>query len=319
MEPNNGSLHTKMQPQISPHEGNPSSPGRVSSSSASSSASSFDPFQDVDDDENDIFYTSSPKYEQDIPASPISVVKSAAEWSMISASPIAGPCSPHTPDWSIHGASPTQSPPIQTMGRPGPDYDPNRIPTSVFSSKPANPTDWSMVSNDSLFSLHMRDSSFKSGELATVMEGAGENHGRSDSVWDEDLTGKQVEDEKTKAVVTMAKTEDLRKESVARTERVGFSFRSAKLSNELPPVDGARTCASTPRLSVESGNSSRSFAFPVLTTEGGRSDSVRLADILRSKPPETPQPQSQPQAQEASPKPAETRWFSCFSCCPHCC
>lgn len=306
-----------MQPQFSPRDGNPSSPGRVSSSPASSSTSSFDPFLDVDDDENDILDTSTPKYGQDSPISPISVVKSAAEWSMISASPMAGPHSPHTPEWSMHGASPKQSPPIQTMGRPGPDYDPNRIPSSIFASKPANPMDWSVASNDSLFSIHMGNNSFKSGELTTVIEVAGENHGRSDSMR-EDSPGKQVEDEKTKAVVTTEKTEVLSKESVARTERVGFSYFSAKLSGEILPVDGARTCASTPRLSYGSGNSSRSFAFPVFTREDGRSGSVRVApDISQSKPPETPQ--SQPQAQAATPKPAETRWFSCFSCCPHCC
>ncbi|KAL0848710.1 hypothetical protein Bca101_021957 [Brassica carinata] len=35
-----------------------------------------------------------------------------------------------------------------------PGYDPNRIPSSVFSSKPSNCTDWSIASNESLFSIH---------------------------------------------------------------------------------------------------------------------------------------------------------------------
>lgn len=35
-----------------------------------------------------------------------------------------------------------------------PGYDPNRIPSSVFSSKPANSTEWSIASNESLFSIH---------------------------------------------------------------------------------------------------------------------------------------------------------------------
>ncbi|EOA32459.1 hypothetical protein CARUB_v10015736mg [Capsella rubella] len=37
-------------------------------------------------------------------------------------------------------------------------YDPNRIPSSVFSSKPGNSADWSIASNESLFSIH--DGSF---------------------------------------------------------------------------------------------------------------------------------------------------------------
>lgn len=56
-------------------------------------------------------------------------------------------------------------------------YDPNRIPASVFANKPANPGDWSVASNESLFSLHMGNSSFsretfltlyKSGELGKL-------------------------------------------------------------------------------------------------------------------------------------------------------
>ncbi|KAG7629718.1 hypothetical protein ISN44_As03g001360 [Arabidopsis suecica] len=35
-----------------------------------------------------------------------------------------------------------------------PGYDPTRIPSSVFSSKPGNSTDWSLASNESLFSIH---------------------------------------------------------------------------------------------------------------------------------------------------------------------
>lgn len=283
---------TTMQPEFSPHDGNPSNDGEVSRVSSSSSASSFDPFLDLDDNENDILDTSIPKYEENTPISPISVVKSAAEWSMIS----------DTPEWSINGLSPKQSPPIQTMGRPGADYDPNRIPSSIFASKAASPMDWSVASNESLFSIGMGNNSFKSGELTPVIEVAGENHGRSDSMWEDSMVNK-AEDEKTKMVVMKETTVDHSKESVART-------------------DGVRNCASPPRLSCASGNSNKSFAFPVFTREGGRSGSVRVApDVLLSKPPVTPlsQSQSQTQAQAVCPKPAETRWFSCFSCCPHCC
>ncbi|KAL2252373.1 UNVERIFIED_CONTAM: hypothetical protein Sindi_0032000 [Sesamum indicum] len=52
-----------------------------------------------------------------------------------------------------------KSPPTQTMGQP-PGYDPNRIPASVFSSKSGNPTEWSVASNESLFSIHMGNNSF---------------------------------------------------------------------------------------------------------------------------------------------------------------
>ncbi|XP_010525310.1 PREDICTED: uncharacterized protein LOC104803131, partial [Tarenaya hassleriana] len=51
----------------------------------------------------------------------------------------------------------------QLIGMPG--YDPNRIPSSVFSSKLSNPVEWSLASNESLFSIHMSNISF-SGEQA---------------------------------------------------------------------------------------------------------------------------------------------------------
>lgn len=48
--------------------------------------------------------------------------------------------------------SPTQPPPFQTMERPE-GYDPCRIPASIFISETSTPKDWSVNSNDSLFSI----------------------------------------------------------------------------------------------------------------------------------------------------------------------
>jgi hypothetical protein len=71
---------------------------------------------------------------------------------------------------------PKQSPPVQAMSR-APDEcpDPKRIPSSVFRrSKSKSPTDWSVTSNESLFSINVGNASFskdhfflygKSGEL----------------------------------------------------------------------------------------------------------------------------------------------------------
>ncbi|KAG5240201.1 protein AF [Salix suchowensis] len=69
----------------------------------------------------------------------------------------------------VHDMSPTQSPPVQVMERPG-GYDPFRIPSSIFeSNKGPAPMDWSVASNESLFSIHVGNNSFsrdhKSGEL----------------------------------------------------------------------------------------------------------------------------------------------------------
>lgn len=75
-----------------------------------------------------------------------------------------------SPVWSYQGGSVTQSPPMQMMSPSG--YDPNRIPSSIFSSP--SPMEWSVASNESLFSIHLGNTSFsrdyaftlnKSGEL----------------------------------------------------------------------------------------------------------------------------------------------------------
>jgi hypothetical protein len=85
-----------------------------------------------------------------------------------------------SPVWSNQSGSGTQSPSMPaTTGRPA-GYDPNRIPSSVFSSKSTTPMEWSVASNESLFSIHIGNSSFsrdhfimfnnKSGELARTDE-----------------------------------------------------------------------------------------------------------------------------------------------------
>lgn len=66
----------------------------------------------------------------------------------------------------------------QFMGTPE-GYDPNRIPSSIFSTRPTTPMDWSTASNESLFSIQIENSSFsresffmlnKSGELPRLDE-----------------------------------------------------------------------------------------------------------------------------------------------------
>lgn len=53
----------------------------------------------------------------------------------------------------------TESPPIQVMERPS-GFDPDRIPASVFANKSPSPMEWSINSNESLFSIHIGNNSF---------------------------------------------------------------------------------------------------------------------------------------------------------------
>lgn len=61
------------------------------------------------------------------------------------------------PDVRLPPRAPVLSPSCSTPKSPMMSgYDPNRIPTEVFNhTKSGNPVDWSVASNESLFSIHM--------------------------------------------------------------------------------------------------------------------------------------------------------------------
>ncbi|CAL9111444.1 unnamed protein product [Musa acuminata var. zebrina] len=64
---------------------------------------------------------------------------------------------------------PRQSPPVQVMEKSDP-ADPNRIPSSIFErSKSTTPMEWSVASNESLFSIHVGNSSFSKENVASPM------------------------------------------------------------------------------------------------------------------------------------------------------
>ncbi|GAV65681.1 hypothetical protein CFOL_v3_09195 [Cephalotus follicularis] len=66
---------------------------------------------------------------------------------------------------SMRSGSAAPSSQTQLIGNPG--YDPNRIPTSVFGGKPTTSMEWSVASNESLFSIHMGNCSFSRDHVQT--------------------------------------------------------------------------------------------------------------------------------------------------------
>ncbi|KAJ7974309.1 RNA-binding protein with serine-rich domain like [Quillaja saponaria] len=74
-----------------------------------------------------------------------------------------------SPCLSIQIGTATQLPELQTMGRPE-GYDPDRIPLSIFSSNPTTPAEWSVASNESLFSLHLGNNSFSRDQFILLSE-----------------------------------------------------------------------------------------------------------------------------------------------------
>ncbi|GAV83921.1 hypothetical protein CFOL_v3_27366 [Cephalotus follicularis] len=67
---------------------------------------------------------------------------------------------------SMRSGSAAPSSQTQLIGNPG--YDPNRIPTSVFGGKPTTSSmEWSVTSNESLFSIHVGNCSFSRDHVQT--------------------------------------------------------------------------------------------------------------------------------------------------------
>ncbi|GER49315.1 protein kinase superfamily protein [Striga asiatica] len=234
--------------------------------------------------------------------------------------PEPGPTSPACP-WSMVSASP---PPDYWAGPDGPvGYDPNRIPASIFSARPVNPADWSAASNESLFSIHMGNSSFshdhailyaKSGELGRLDEWAAtglptvmEGHAHEDC-------GSSLGSEGVSRVESLGSVE---KRGVTE-EKKGFSGSESRAGppagSNLKSPSTPRTPACNARLSEESGNSGSSFAFPVLVSDGAKTGSLRRVKDI----PQEPKLEAQV-SKSAHKAPEQHRWFCRLCCWRRCC
>ncbi|KAK9272184.1 hypothetical protein L1049_002555 [Liquidambar formosana] len=212
--------------------------------------------------------------------------------------------SPNTSVASMSGSA-MQSPTVQMMGRTG-GYDPNRIPACVFSSKPATPMEWSVASNESLFSIHIGNTSFSRDHFILLTKS-------QELTKPEDMSNLPTNLPSVTEAMETERSANLRKESKvtevsAETTKVVLSETIEDHSKEkLPPAEGVHYSVCTSYPSDGRGNSINSFAFPVLVGEEGRNSSVK----------EDPQKQqSQPLCPGATPNATGTNWFLCFCCCP---
>ena len=155
---NSGQVSTN--PSVTPAETDKQTPadkpGKKKSRSSSSASS-----EDIDDD--DFFQIDGPILGSTLSFGQNPVITDIRQQSSSSSN--------HAP------TDPKQSPSVQAMSR-APDVcpDPKRIPSSIFArSKSTSPTDWSVTSNESLFSINVGNASFskdhfflygKSGELS---------------------------------------------------------------------------------------------------------------------------------------------------------
>lgn len=162
--------------------------------------------------------------------------------------------------YSQKGMSPTASPPIQVMDRSG-GYESSRIPSSVFE-RSTNPLEWSIASNESLFSLHIgqtsfpRENPFMFGEL-----GMSEELTKSDEL----NMFNRIPSVKVEEIDSARKSVDTENLQTTETSDEAFKFER-KLSedqNEMKTLHQAASCksskSSASSLSRESGTTGHSF------------------------------------------------------------
>ncbi|MED6110903.1 hypothetical protein PIB30_047319 [Stylosanthes scabra] len=184
-----------------------------------------------------------------------------------------------SPVWSFTGNSTTQSPLHCTMEG---DYDPNRIPASVFAK--SNPNEqWSVASNESLFSIRLGNGSFitrdisfaynnnnKAGEpsmqplpLPPLQELSSENNNNRHSVSSDSSDGS--------VILGLGKNEHKNDEKSRKVETTVIE-KTNKMDHHGKEVN-INVPSSASYQSIESGCS---FQFPILTNDGGRASSATV-------------------------------------------
>nr|GMD39017.1 Glutamate--tRNA ligase [Ipomoea batatas] len=167
----------------------------------------------------------------------------------------------------------------------------HRIPSSVFElDHSSDPIQWSTASSESLFSIHLGNTSI-SGDYG--LRCSDECGTRGEASIDRPVPTRQVSDRpsvKLRAVEASLEEEGSRESEDHNHEK---SFAEGRGSNA----------------------SVKSFAFPILAGEdstGKLGCSARFPEPKQAPSPTQeiePSPQSEPEA-------AQKKWFSCFPCCP---
>ena len=164
--------------------------------------------------------------------------------------------------WSTQSGSIAQLPPIQLVGRPA-GYDPNRIPSSIFASKPTTPMEWSNASNESLFSIHIGNNSFSRDHF--IMFNRSQELTRTDELITVPATFPhfiELEHDKSKSA-NVGKDSGVTKASNETTKVVRKESPGDDRKERVNPAGGFQNFFNLSYHSDASDNSTRSFNFPM--------------------------------------------------------
>ncbi|XP_047087451.1 uncharacterized protein LOC124699146 [Lolium rigidum] len=212
--------------------------------------------------------------------------------------------------------------------------DPKRIPSSVFErSKSGTPTDWSVTSNESLFSISVGNTSF-SKDHKFLYGKSGEMGNPNDPLPPLPPLPKQS---------PVSSSSLIQREVLPTTTGEASSIVKQNAPTEKGGAD--TDCINTS--SHRSDGSTTSFAFPILTGDERSNENLKDNDpelarqstaqlshpvephdeknetpkaaMEAPNPEEAPVPVSVSAPTEPPPPPATTKMFPWCSCCPFCC
>ncbi|KAK1361999.1 hypothetical protein POM88_046473 [Heracleum sosnowskyi] len=161
--------------------------------------------------------------------------------------------------------SPVQVPGTQVMERPG-DIAHDRIPASVFESKPSTPTAWSAVSNESLFSIQIGNLSFSRDQFLTMTEDkfdelvkSGELRKSAELIWSRLHNESPIGKLRDTNEFDMGKKYEEKVEILKDSANENFD----QLKHGVPQVEGSRDPSTNySQQSDESGIGCQPLAFP---------------------------------------------------------
>jgi len=209
---------------------------------------------------------------------------------------------------------------VQVMERPG-DSTPvtYRIPSHVFArTKSTAPVDWSIHSNESLFSIHMGNMSFTNEQLLWLSK-SGELGKPGEAPISGTLIDLSSNQPPTNQLAYIAQKKSSLNEGSGRNEATATETKRGDTkeneedeTKESPSL--AKKVSHLSSLSTHSDGSTKSFAFPVLIGDREKVDSIKVPAEKQKQ-----QPESQPQSSTViSIMSSHKRWLSCFSCCAFC-
>uniref|UniRef100_A0A7N0T8G2 Uncharacterized protein n=1 Tax=Kalanchoe fedtschenkoi TaxID=63787 RepID=A0A7N0T8G2_KALFE len=203
-------------------------------------------------------------------------------------------------------------PPQLIIGSTGGEYDPNRIPGIAFSSKSTIPVEWSVASNESLFSIQMGNASFNR-DHPTFFHKSQELTKYDDTIHlsSPASQAQAVDGQKHKIMLNQSR-------SLVLPENLD----DQKKESEETSADGSGVSSTPHHNSTGSHSGLQPFSFPILDNAGGRNSLEKLgaAEIKKQKSqlasPKTTQHNEVAMITPAAVTPTgkKTSWFF-FSCC----